>query len=61
MQYLEHIYGKMSLIIYLTFKFHCSCHFNCSVWKHYLQCLLGETLSANGKTEAPGQGHVPGR
>lgn len=62
MQYLEHNYTKMSLIVYLVFKFNwASCLFNCPVWQRYLQCLLGETLLANGKTEALGQGHIPGR
>lgn len=62
MQYLEHIYTKISLIVYLTFKFNwVVCIFICLFWKTYSQCFLGESRVTNGKTEALGQGHTQGR
>lgn len=62
LQYLERIYAKISLAVYLTFQFNWAvCVFICSIWQPYSQCFSGESRLADGKTEALGQGRSHAR
>lgn len=62
MQYLEHIYTKISLSVDLTFEFSwADCIFICSIWQPSPQYLLGESHLADGKAEASVQVQPQGR